>query len=383
MKNPFIFTLLALSGLLVSCDQKQDTPINSEVRRAPISVVEVREEQSYFVEQRFVGTVEARRTAELAFELSGTVEAVKFDEGEFVKAGSVVAVIDSRRLEIRRAELEAALDQAKANLELSRSTAQRDERLGESSAISELQVEQSKASLASSKAEVSRIEAQIESVVLDIEKSRLLAPFDGTVSKRLIDEGSVVAPGGSVLHLVESGELEVRAALADAAVENLSPGDELSVQISEGRVVSLTVARILPGRDNVTRSIDVILSVPDSVAAMLRDGDLVSVVSGRSIDAKGILLPRDALTESSRGLWACFVASGTTPAAGVGDAFTLDRRDVEVLHQYADFAYVRGGIGEGDWVMTAGIQKVAPGQSVTVADVLSSEREPALLGYKD
>ncbi|MEM7600046.1 MAG: hypothetical protein AAF357_01365, partial [Verrucomicrobiota bacterium] len=83
-----------------------------------------------------------------------------------------------------------------------------------------------------------------------------------------------------------------------------------------------------------------------------------------TVESEGFFLPRDSLTESVRGLWACYVATLDEEAGP--DAFRLDRRDLEVLHEYSDHVFVRGAIEEGDWVLANGLQKVAPGQRVKI-----------------
>ncbi len=87
------------------------------------------------------------------------------------------------------------------------------------------------------------------------------------------------------------------------------------------------------------------------------------------IETPGFFIPREALTESVRGLWACFVALPDSEAGP--ESYRLDRRDLEVLHEYSDRVFVRGAIQDGDWVLANGLQKVAPGQRVKVLAIES------------
>jgi len=355
--------LLALA--LVACRSERDAAAPREVRLAPVEGVVLERLESYPVTQRFVGRVEARQRSQLAFELAGTLEHVAVDEGEAITRGQPLAHIDTARLEAQRDELQAALDEARAARQLAEQVLARAETLVERNAVSVEQVDRARERATSAAANIDRIRAQRTRVEVDLAKSSLQAPFAGRVARRFADAGSVVAPNQPVLELLESAALEVRAALAAEALEGLAPGDRLRVELADDGVEELAVARILPARDPRTRTVDVILEVPAGVAG-LRDGDFVSVRRRREVATDGFVLPRDALTESARGLWACFVLV-PDPAAG-GQARRLDRRDLELLHAEAGRVVVRGALEAGEIALAGGLHKVAPGQRVRLAD---------------
>ena len=80
-------------------------------------------------------------------------------------------------------------------------------------------------------------------------------------------------------------------------------GDERVVR-ADGREFSATVRALLPARNRETRTVDVVLTLSTKENA-LRHGDLVELEAlPRAIEKSGFWLPRSALTESSRGLWA-------------------------------------------------------------------------------
>jgi hypothetical protein len=116
----------------------------------------------------------------------------------------------------------------------------------------------------------------------------------------------------------------------------------------------------LPVRDRNTRSVDValILHVPLNG---IRPGDLARLEITRRIDEPGFWLPLAALTESSRGLWAVYVANGSDGETGV-----IERRELEILHQETDRVFVRGTLASDDRVVVAGIHRLVPGQSVQI-----------------
>lgn len=350
--------------LLSSCGS--DEGLESEVRLAGVEVLAVEAAEGYPIQERFVGMVEARRRSGMAFELAGTVEEIHVEEGESVEKGTVLARIDTSRLEARRDELKAALKQAKATRDLATKVLERFENLVERGSVSVQELDEAVERVAAAGAGVDQIEAQLVSVEVDLSKSVLRAPYKGTVAHRHVDEGSVVSPNQLVLEWLEAGQLEVRVGMSSEAVARLQPGAEVGVISETGESISLKVLRVLPQRDRSTRTVDVILALPPGPTG-LRDGDLVSALRTEVISESGFFLPREALTESVRGLWACFVALPEPEVSA--EAYRLDRRDLEVLHEYSDRVFVRGAIQEGDWVLANGLQKVAPGQRVRILEV--------------
>jgi RND family efflux transporter MFP subunit len=353
---------------VISCGKEEPVEKAQEVRLAPVEVIQADRIDSYKVEQRFVGSVEARRRSQLAFEIPGTVVSLSRDEGEKVSEGDVLAVLDTSRLEARKAELRATAEQAEATLSLTESTFKRNEKLQSGGGVSMLDLETSQERFQIARGLLNRIEAQLESVEVDLRKSQLRAPYRGTIAKRHLDEGAVVSPNQLVFDLIESDALEVRPAVSGELASRLRPGAEFPL-IVNGQTIEALVSRILPQRDSRTQTVDLILSVPESVND-IRDGDLVELVAGGEVHEEGFILPREALTEGIRGLWSCFVAV-PDPDAGP-EAHRLDRRDLEVVHQYADAVVVQGAIKEGDFILSSGLHKVAPGQRVQI-EVVESE----------
>lgn len=364
-----LFKMFGISGgllLLSGCGSDEAGVEETQIRLASAEVLEAKPSPGYPIEERFVGMVEARRRSELAFELAGTIEEVLVDEGESVAAGEILARIDTSRLKAREEELSAALKQAIASRDLAGKVLERIERLVKQGGVSVQDLDEAVERLEAATAGVTQIEAQLKSVEVDLTKSILLSPYDGTVARRHVDEGTVVSPNEIVFEWLEAGALEVRVGMATEAVGQLKPGGRVEVRSKAGELIELEVLRILPQRDRATRTVDVILSLPSN-KHLLRDGDLVSALRTEVVETPGFFLPRDALTESVRGLWACYVAL-PDPEAGA-EAHRLDRRDLEVLHEYPDRVFVRGAISEGDWVLANGLQKVAPGQRVKILGV--------------
>ncbi|MEM7145618.1 MAG: efflux RND transporter periplasmic adaptor subunit [Verrucomicrobiota bacterium] len=324
---------------------------------------------SYEVRDRFVGRAEAARSSLLGFELAGTVEAVAVDDGVRVESGQVLARLDTARLEARRGELVASMEQFEATRDLAQSTYDRTDQAVGKGAISRQELDEAAERVRTSEALVRRMKAQIEAIDVDLAKSQLVAPYDGTIAAREVDEGAIVSAGQGVLQLLETDRLEVRVGLSSGAAGGVTRGDALLMKTADGGEVGGVVERILPQRDARVRTVEIVLGLTDGEKGVVRDGDLLEVSLGRRVEERGAWLPRTALTESARGLWGAYVAERE------GDWHVLERRQLEVIDEAGAEVYVRGALGEGERVVASGLHRLSPGQRVNVMNLPGDDED--------
>lgn len=364
--------------LLAGCSRRPDSQAGAGPAhgRALTATTVVADHEEQFVRTaEYVGRVEAARSSELGFELAGTLLAVRVDEGSTVAKGELLAELDTARLQARRAELEAAMEEAKAAVELAEATFERTKNLVARKAVSEQALDEARQSRDSSRAAVRRIGAQLDSVDVDLSKSNLTAPFAGTISARLLDEGAIVTPGQAVLRVLETGDLEIRAGVSASVASDLEVGRSLDIRTQDSRRLPVVVERILPQRGQGTRTVDVIFKSPGE---SLRDGDLVSIPVETTVRTEGFWLPRMALAGSARGLWSCYVARPAGKDSPTGMR-RVERRELEILHQNGDRVFVTGGLREGDHVVTSGVHRLVAGQLVLEATGALARSE----GFRD
>ncbi len=162
---------LAMSGLLAVAVgsilvalAKGDTVRTDVTKPAPTRVLVVatqaiQEQESYAVRRSFVGRIEARRSTDTGFELGGAVLRILVDEGDAVAEGQLMARLDTKRLEAKRAELEAGLNEADARLSLLQSTRERTLEALELNAVSTQQWDEADRGYAAQEAVVRRVTA--------------------------------------------------------------------------------------------------------------------------------------------------------------------------------------------------------------------------------
>ncbi len=323
----------------------------------------------------YVGVVEATQTSMLGFELAGTVTWLDVDEGEAVKEKTPLAKLDTSRLIARQQELMAAYNEAESTLKLAKSNYKRFDELREERVVSGQRYDEAERERDVAEAALRRIKAQLQSVEVDLRKSEIKAPFDGVISRRMVDKGSVVSASQSVLEIMESGNKEIRLGVSAGTAEKLEIGQPIELtcdRLSPGKKVMARVSRVLPMRDRRARTVDFILTV-ESNGEHLREGDLVTASVPSTIDRDGFWVPRTALTESSRGLWAAYVASPTEEET----VYETTPKIVEILHIDGEQAFVSGALQDGDLVIQDGLHRLVPNQAVKLTEAVRASEEPA------
>ncbi len=329
---------------------------SAEPSPLPVEVMQVRELDHYEVQRVFSGTVRSRRASQLGFERSGLVTKVYVDEGDVVQEGQRIAELDTAQLRAARRRVAASLEEAQAGVGISTLTAARLEKLAKEQYISEQSADEARFSLQAAEAKRMELRAALAQIDVDLEKSKLVAPFAGTVSARLVDEGTVVAAGSPVVRFRESDEREAVIGVPRSVPIEVGSTQEL---ILDGRAFEAQVTALVDDVDARTRTVTAFLDLPDELQAA--DGQVIDLVHRRRVVDSGFWVPTTALTAGLRGMWTVYSVKLD------GDAGVVRREAVEVLHAETDRAFVRGTLEHADPIITTGLHRVVPGQRVTIS----------------
>lgn len=403
--------VLGRSGRATEANSDIVPAVTEQVNILPVTTVKIEPVTSYQTTQTYTGEVTALRTSEVGFELPGKLISLAVDEGDRVKQGQTIAQLDTATLQAQRQGLVAQKAQAQAvlaelqngarseqiasakarvrdlqrQLELEKIKNSRREYLYREGAIAKEQLDEiafnrqalqerlndAQSNLAelengtrieqitAQQAAIEIIAANIAELDTRIDKSILNSPFDGVVSRRNFDEGTVIEAGQSVVRLVESDRLEVRIGVPVSAVSGIFTGSEQEIQIN-GNNYSATVDSILPEIDASTRTRTIILTLDTAANRQIAPGEIARFPLTQTTNADGYWLPIKAIKESDRGLWSCY--SVVTNDAG---ETIVKRQYVEIIATQSDRVLVKGTIGSEDLIVTDGIHRLVPGQRVS------------------
>lgn len=361
--------LLAMSGvsmflltvlMLFSGEQSVNAFSNAQtmvLQNANVEVHSIQIQSAYQKQQKVYGLVESASQVDVGFELSGSIDELMVLEGAFVKQGQVLASLDLKRLNAQKAQLNASLNRAKADAEISQLSVNRVKELVRAKLDSTQNLDQANARLKAANAVVKEVEASLQALDVEIQKSKLVAPFDGQVLRQLQDLGAVVNAGQAVFTLVANTQLEARFGLPTHTAFGIKVGQLFTIDANEmpinGRVQS-----IAQQRNRAMRTIDAVFSLETDNKPYLMTGDIVSISVSNQVEKKGAWVPVSSLANGVRGLWTLYVAE---QAQG---GYIVKSRTVAVEYLEDDRAYITGAINQGDRVILNGLQRLTPNQII-------------------
>ncbi|ACJ28261.1 HlyD family secretion protein [Shewanella piezotolerans WP3] len=354
-RRRLIASIVAVS-FLTAC---QDAPV--AVLDTPsyqsVSSSELVAESSYPYSQEFSGTIRAGNTTGVGFELAGKINALLVDSGDTVAKGQLLAQLDTRLLQAEKRELNASLAQNKADLDLATATLNRSLKLKKQGYASEQQLDELKGQLSSLQAAKSRLIASLQANQLKIQKSDLLAPFNGSISKRRHNLGEVIGLGSPVFTLVQHNNVQAYIGVPVAVSNNLSSGKTVNLRVRD-KFYQGIIAGIGAELDPVTRTVELRVTLPKDAEVI--NGELSYFSYQHDIETAGYWVPISALTDGVRGLWNIYVITQDSQQRD-----RVERRDVEIIYTSKDKAFINGAISANETYVDQGLHKLVAGQIVT------------------
>jgi RND family efflux transporter MFP subunit len=325
----------------------------------PVKVHRIALQPEYEVRRHFTGTLRGRRTSSVGFERSGHVSNVRVDDGDRVQSGQVIARLDTDRLRARRRELHARLDEAQAGAELASVTSGRLDELAEREFATAQKRDEARFELKAANARKKRLRRAIDRIGVDLRKSRLRAPYAGTVTVRHVDEGAVVGAGQPVVTIKEQDHLEAVIGVPPRVAASLDPGGVHSLRVG-GRSLEATIVAPIDELDPRTRTRPILFRLRETSGVV--PGELARFEHTRTESGRGAWIPLDALSEGVRGLWSVLKLVPADDEAGTGLRAT--RANVVVVHSETNRAFVRGTLEDGDRIVATGVHRIVPGARV-------------------
>ncbi len=369
---------LLLSTLIISActpgnaDDQTESPLPKEQAEgqqnyhhlAQSAVLE--QETGYSVQRRFVGNVQVKQNASLGFEQAGKIASLHFDEGDSVQQGALLASQDTELLQIERQELQAQLSENQAQLNLTRANLKRLNKLKKSGftstqSLDELQSQQ-KVFLASRL----RVQAALDANQVKTEKARLYAPFTARISQRLQDSGTVVNAGTPVFQLLQESNNEVKVGVPVRLLDKVQQAGLAQLEIA-GKIFPAKLLAVGADVNPITRTVALRFALPNDIRAV--NGQLAYLTVDEIHQGEGYWVPLAALTDGVRGMWNVYSLRTDSSSDGsykntTETLYTLESRNINVLHATESQAYISGALSNGERILTGGLHRLVPGQQV-------------------
>jgi len=322
MKQLLALVVCILLSNACSRQQSSHATVNAQERVTTVQVETLAASQIADV-YRASGTVRASQIATIAPKIAANILDVRVHPGEHVRAGQALIVLDRQDLnanlrlaeaeqsEVESAVIEAAnaISSAGASLELSRVTHKRFQDLLDKASVSQQEFDESRARLKNAEASFqmavakrrqvearrSQTAAQVTAARVAIGYATLRAPFDGLVTERKADPGSLATPGAPLLVIERDGSLRLETSIDESRQFLVRMGENVSVEIDGlSHAVSGRVGEIVPSVDSATRSLTAKIDLPALPA--IRSG-MFARADFAVGNRKALLVPQSAILE--------------------------------------------------------------------------------------
>ncbi len=201
------------------------------------------------------GSVAAWQEASIGAEASGLrVAELHASVGDQVKKGQLLATFAAESVQADVALARATVAEAQANAQEALANGDRARAIQGTGAISAQQINQYLTQEQTAQARVASAKAQLDSQLLHLKQTRLLAPDSGIISSRSATVGSVVAAGAEMFRLIRQGRLEWRGEVTSAELGRLHAGTGVVVTAPGGAQVNGRVRTLAPTVDAASRN---------------------------------------------------------------------------------------------------------------------------------
>lgn len=307
------------------------------------------------------GRIEAAETADLSFAVSGTISEILADPGQRVTRGQVLARLDPQNYKLAVAGANAKLSSARAELAKERDNLRRQRTLSAKKLVAAVTLEKSEASHAAAEAGVAAAQSDLARARRDSERTALLAPFDGVIAERKVENFQEVKPGASVYVLQGGAGFEAKVLVPETMIRQISFGQPVKVSLPtlSNQEVGGTVAEI-SNQAEAGNAFPVSISLAQTNTD-LRPGMTVRVTFDlqRKDGKVGFLIPLSAIALGNNRQLAAQPATDDGRPAPV---FVLDETASTIRKRIVRIGGVRGnllevfdGLKTGDKVVVAGV----------------------------
>ena len=303
-----------------------------------------------------VGTLFAKDEATVAAEVEGKLEKTQVEFGDRVTQGQELALIDTDSYTALATQAAARVTQARAMAVSADQELRRQEELRRSGIASPSDQDTAVANASQARAALQAIEAAETVARLNVDRSRIQAPFDAAIAERIGSAGDYVKAGTPLFRIVNDAVLKFIVQAPEAYAPQVAKGQPVtfSVDAYPGRTFEGRVFLVSPQINTATRMF--------ALGALVTNADRIlkanSFARGELILEKNVptvLVPLEAVFTSS-GISRVYVITNETARTRiVMPGRVLDGRQE-----------IRGGLVAGEAVATSGLSKLRDGQPVKV-----------------
>lgn len=287
-----------------------------------------------------IGTLQATESTLIRTEITGKVDAMPLEEGQSVKKGQLL-------LQINDADYKQEVERKKADFELAELTYNRNVELLKSGAVTAQKKDESAAAMMIKTADY-------ESAKLNLEKTKILAPFDGILGVTDVSLGDYLTSGAAIVTISALNPVLAQFPIPQNYLSKLKQGNPVSLTVDAwpGKIFKGSIYAIDPQLDIETHRITVKADIPND-DLLLHPGMYAYITLPIEVKHNTLLIPEEALVPS---------ADQINVVKVVDDVAHFTK--VTVGTRQNGMAEITEGLEPGDIIVKAGQLKVHDGTEV-------------------
>jgi RND family efflux transporter MFP subunit len=294
------------------------------------------------IESSFSGTFEPNKETKISSEIQGKVNKMLVDLGSYVRIGEALIQLDNSLLKLQLQNIEVQIEGLEADVD-------RFIILASADAIQGVQLEKAKLGLKSANVQKATLLEQLN-------KSIIKAPFSGIVTAKLTEEGAFAAPGIPLLQITDISKLRfsVNVSENDLSKFQINNSCEITVDSYPELILSSRI-NMIGSKANMGNSFPIHFIVINTSDSKIKSGMFGKVNQINEMKEKGITISASVVVGSSKQPQVFLVKNGKA---------TLQY--ITIARRVKNKVVVSSGLSDGDIIVTDGFINLYDGANVLV-----------------
>jgi RND family efflux transporter MFP subunit len=358
LKKVAISALLIGASLtsLITATTAQAYYVANEEEKAQLVTIATAKTERVNPTMWLLGNVISRQNSQISAEQTGILLWV-VDVGSQVQQGQLLATLDNRHLKLQLARQQAEVNQHQADVDYLIKQKARLSTLSQKNNTSVSEFERVIKDLTIAKNEVIALDMQVKQTELDIEKTKITAPFSGNISQRFANIGELITQGRALVQLVDTTHLDIKISAPLSIASFIKAKAKVMVKW-QNKLIELPVRTWSQAGDQASRTFDVRLAAD---GLELISGSAVTVSLPKQTSKEATLVPRDALVLREK----------ETFVLTIDDQNQAKKVNVLVGQGVGQWVSITGALSAGDNVIIRGAERLQEDQKVRTDEKLT------------
>lgn len=350
MKNKIIYIVLALvivAVLVIRLKSNKETTENRVYRfdkEQPINVqATTLELENILNDISYSGTFEPNKETKISADIQGKVMKVLVDAGSVVRKGQSLIQLDNSLLKLQLQTVDIQIEGLEADVK--RYTV-----LTEAEAIQAVQLEKTTLGLKTAK-------VQRATLLEQIRKTTVVAPFSGIVTAKMTEEGAFAAPGMPLLQITDISKLKFSINVPESEISQFFEKQEFTIGADIYPEIQLTGQVVLIGsKANMGKSFPVQFLLANTPDLKIKSGMFGKVQMKNDKEEQHIIIPASAI-----------VGSNIQAQVYVVENSKAVLRDINIASRFQNKVVVSSGLEVGDVLITNGFINIFDGANISIS----------------